>query len=110
MSEAVRLLNTSATAVSQSAGLAVADESVQVLSERDAQILEFERSWWAAENSKEQEVQARFGLSIGRYYQVLNQLIDQPAALQADPLLVKRLRRLRENRQKARSAKRLKLS
>ncbi len=81
----------------------------RTLSERDAQILEFERSWWAAGGTKEQEILSRFGLTSARYYQVLNQLIDEPAALAADPLLVKRLRRLRETRQRARSAKRLKV-
>lgn len=77
------------------------------LSERDAAILAFERSWWSAQGSREQEIRERFDMSTPRYYQVLNALIDSPAALAADPLLVKRLRRQRENRQKARSASRL---
>ena len=42
-----------------------------------------------------------------RYYQVLNALIDRPEALAFDPLLVRRLRRLRAARQRARSARRL---
>jgi hypothetical protein len=46
-------------------------------------------------------------MSATRYYQVLNALIDQPAALAYDPLLIKRLRRLRAARQRARSARRL---
>jgi hypothetical protein len=48
-----------------------------------------------------------FSLSATRYYQVLNQVIDNPAALAAEPLLVRRLRRLRANRQKTRAARRL---
>ena len=48
-----------------------------------------------------------FGLSATRYYQVLNALIDSPAALAQDPMLVKRLRRMRSTRQRARSARRL---
>ena len=48
-----------------------------------------------------------FDLSPTRYYQVLNEVIDNPAALAEDPLLVRRLRRLRTSRQKARSARRL---
>ncbi len=74
------------------------------LSERDRAILEFERSWWTAEASKEEEIQSRFNLTTARYYQILNHIIDQPAALDVDPLLVKRLRRLRSSRQRARSA------
>ena len=42
-----------------------------------------------------------------RYYQVLNALIDRPDALESDPMLVKRLRRMRATRQRARSARRL---
>ncbi|MBE6476741.1 MAG: DUF3263 domain-containing protein [Propionibacteriaceae bacterium] len=78
-----------------------------VLSERDAAILDFEKSWWTARVSKEQEIRDRFGLSSARYYQILNALIDRPEALEHDPLLVKRLRRLREQRHRDRSAHRL---
>jgi Protein of unknown function (DUF3263) len=46
-------------------------------------------------------------MSATRYYQVLNSLIDSPAALESDPMLVKRLRRLRTTRQRQRSARRL---
>jgi hypothetical protein len=46
-------------------------------------------------------------MSATRYYQVLNALIDTPAAMTADPMLVKRLRRLRASRQRQRSARRL---
>ena len=77
------------------------------LSDRDAAILAFERQWWKFAGAKEQAVRDQFAMSATRYYQVLNALIDQPAALAADPLLVKRLRRLRATRQKVRSAKRL---
>ena len=82
-------------------------ESPDTLSERDQQILEFERQWWKYSGAKEQAIRDLFDLSPTRYYQVLNQLIDSPAALAADPMLVKRLRRLRESRQRARSARRL---
>jgi len=77
------------------------------VSERDLQILEFERQWWKYSGAKEQAIRDLFDLSPTRYYQVLNHLIDSPAALTADPMLVKRLRRLRETRQRARSARRL---
>lgn len=78
-----------------------------VLTTRDAEILEFERTWWRSPGAKEQIIRERFDMSPTRYYQVLNALIDSQAALAADPLLVKRLRRLREERRRNRSAARL---
>ncbi len=77
------------------------------LSERDREILAFERQWWKYAGAKEQAVKELFDMSATRYYQVLNGLIDNPAALVADPMLVKRLRRLRTQRQRQRSARRL---
>ena len=77
------------------------------LSPRDAEILAFERQWWKYAGAKEQAVRELFDLSPTRYYQLLNALIDSPAALAHDPMLVKRLRRMRSSRQRARSARRL---
>lgn len=77
------------------------------LTRRDREILMFERQWWKYAGAKEQAVRELFDMSATRYYQVLNALIDTPAALAADPLLVKRLRRLRASRQRQRSARRL---
>ena len=77
------------------------------LTEREMAILDFEKSWWQARAPKETEIRERFSLSAARYYQLLNALIDRPEALEHDPLLVKRLRRLREQRQRTRSASRL---
>lgn len=81
--------------------------SVAGLSARDVEILEFERQWWKFSGAKEQDIRERFDMSATRYYQILNGLIDTPEALAHDPLLVKRLRRMRESRQRARSARRL---
>ena len=77
------------------------------LSDRDRRILEFERQWWKYAGAKEQAIRDLFDMSATRYYQILNALIDSPAALEFDPMLVKRLRRLRASRQRARSARRL---
>ncbi len=77
------------------------------LSARDAELLAFERQWWKFAGAKEQAIRDKFQMSATRYYQVLNALIDKPEALVQDPLLVKRLRRLRSTRQRNRSAKRL---
>ena len=77
------------------------------LPRRDREILTFERQWWKYAGAKEQAIRELFDMSATRYYQVLNALIDSPAALAADPMLVKRLRRLRASRQRQRSARRL---
>lgn len=76
------------------------------LSDRDRDILEFERQWWKHAGAKERAVRDRFGFSATRYFQVLNTLLDRPEALEHDPMLVQRLRRLREARQQARSTAR----
>ena len=77
------------------------------LSERDREILAFERQWWKYAGAKEQAIRELFDMSATRYYQVLNALIDRQDALELDPMLVKRLRRMRASRQRARSARRL---
>ena len=77
------------------------------LSDRDREIIAFERQWWKYAGAKEQAIRELFDMSATRYYQVLNALIDNPAALEADPMLIKRLNRLRATRQRARSARRM---
>jgi len=77
------------------------------LPERDQRILEFERQWWKFAGAKEQAIREQFEMSATRYYQVLNALIDLPEALAFDPMLVKRLQRMRAARARARSARRL---
>lgn len=86
---------------------ALSADNTGVLPERDQQILEFERQWWKFAGAKEQAIREQFDMSATRYYQVLNALIDQPEALAFDPMLVKRLQRMRAARQRARSARRL---
>lgn len=73
------------------------------LSDRDRRLLQFEQGWWLHPGAKEEAIRAEFGISSTRYYQILNRLIDSEAALIADPMLVRRLRRLREQRRAARS-------
>jgi Protein of unknown function (DUF3263) len=80
---------------------------VDGLTRRDREILAFERQWWKYAGAKEQAIRELFDMSATRYYQVLNALIDNADALAADPMLVKRLRRLRASRQRQRSARRL---
>jgi len=77
------------------------------LDERTRAILDFERSWWQGGGAKERLIRERFGLSGTRYHQLLVRAIDQPEALAYDPMLVRRLRRLRETRRRTRVARRL---
>ena len=76
------------------------------LSERDQDVLAFEREWWRDETGKEGAVRDRFGLAAADYYRTLSQLIDLDEALEHDPLLVRRLRRLRTTRRRERASRR----
>ncbi|MBW4041371.1 MAG: DUF3263 domain-containing protein [Acidobacteria bacterium] len=68
------------------------------LSARELDILAFERAWWRRGGKKEEAIREEFGISAARYYQVLGALVETPAALREDPMLVKRLQRLRDAR------------
>lgn len=75
------------------------------LSETERARLVFERSWWKFSGAKESAVRERFGMSMTRYYQVLNAVVDDPAALEVDALTVGRLGRLRAARQRHRTGR-----
>lgn len=76
------------------------------LDQRERDMLDFEREWWRYAGAKEQAIRARFDLSTSRYYELLNALIDRDDAVAYDPMLVKRLRRLRAQRHRQRAARR----
>ncbi|RNE64058.1 DUF3263 domain-containing protein [Cryobacterium tepidiphilum] len=77
------------------------------LTAREQAILAFERQWWSHAGAKEEAIRTRLGLSAARYYQLLGALIDSPHALAADPMLVKRLQRMRHARNEARARRSL---
>ena len=77
------------------------------LDERARQILDFERESWKLGLPKERAIRERFGFSPARYHQLLNRALDLPEAVAYDPMLVRRLRRLREARRRKRAAGRL---
>ncbi len=79
---------------------------MDALTHQQAAILEFEGSWWTHPEGKEAAIGALFGLSATDYYVALNALLDLPAALEASPMVVRRLRRVRDSRVRARSAAR----
>ena len=74
------------------------------LTDRDRAILDFERQQWRYLGTKASEVGERFGVSLARYQEDLNALLDRPAALTYAPATVRRLRRLRQGRLEARRA------
>ena len=80
------------------------DEPADGLSRREHAILAFERQWWKAPGAKDRAIRELFDMSPTRYYQLLNNLMEKQAALAADPMLVKRLRRQRATRQRTRAA------
>lgn len=73
------------------------------LTDRDRKMLKFEGQWWRYAGAKEDTIRREFDMSSTRYYQIVNALIDRPEALAAEPMIVKRLRRLRTDRRRRRS-------
>ena len=72
------------------------------LTERERALLDFEGHWWTLDDAKDELIRARFSCSLDEYYQELNRLLEVPAALAHDPLVVRRLLRLRDRRRRAR--------
>jgi hypothetical protein len=95
---APRVAEPAETLPSETAAVAQAEK----LTDREREILAFEGKWWKHAGAKEQAIRDTFGLSSTRYYQLLNGLLDNPAALEHDPVLVGRLRRLRSARARTR--------
>ena len=68
------------------------------LTDLDREILAFEEDWVAHAGAKETAVRERFDLTPAGYHQLLNRIIDNPAAEAHAPRLVRRLRRRRDAR------------
>ena len=68
------------------------------LTDRDYAILDFERSAWKSNDTKQKAIRNTFSISPARYYQLLDALIDKPEAVNFDPMVVKRLQRARKLR------------
>jgi hypothetical protein len=75
------------------------------LDDRERALLDFEAEWRRHAGAKEEAIRATLGLAPARYYQLLGRLIERGDALEHDPMLVKRLRRIRDERQQARLAR-----
>lgn len=72
------------------------------LTDREKAILDFERSWWTLDGAKDSLIRERFQCSAESYYQELNRVLEDPGAIDYDPLVVRRLHRLRDRRRRAR--------
>ncbi len=78
------------------------DDQAVPLTQRDREILDFERSWWESDTPKDAQILERFELSATRYQQLLAALLEDPEAMAYDPLVVRRLQRQRTRRRRAR--------
>ncbi|GAA1803631.1 DUF3263 domain-containing protein [Planosporangium flavigriseum] len=76
----------------------ISDVGAAELTDGERALLDFEKQWWRQPGAKEQAIRDRFDLSPTSYYRLLNALLDRPAALAYDPVLVNRLQRVRTGR------------
>ncbi|HYJ61052.1 MAG TPA: DUF3263 domain-containing protein [Actinomycetota bacterium] len=88
-------------------GAAAGEAEARGLDDRALAILDLERESWRLTVPKAVAIRDRLGISVTRYHQLLGRLIDTPEALAHDPMLVRRLRRVREARRRRRVADRL---
>lgn len=77
--------------------------ATQELTRAQMEILEFERATWRYQGRREAVIRERFGHSAIRHAQIVNHLIDLPAAAAYDPTLIRRLRDIRDQHKAARA-------
>ncbi len=68
------------------------------LTKRQKSIIEFERTAWQTDISKEKAIRQIFTISPSRYYQIRDELIDLPEAMKFDPMVIRRLQKQRRFR------------
>jgi hypothetical protein len=71
------------------------------LTDRQRDMLDFERTWWQFDEPRDELIRARFGCSSDEYYAELNQVLEMPGALAHDPLVVRRFNRRRLRRRRS---------
>ncbi|MGY9072061.1 MAG: DUF3263 domain-containing protein [Acidimicrobiales bacterium] len=76
------------------------------LTELERALLAFETSWWSGSTPKDEAVRTEFQMTAEEYGIMIDQLIDREAAMEFDPLVVRRLRRLRDRRRREHGARR----
>lgn len=68
------------------------------MTDEERRMLDLAGQRWNYAGNLEQQVRDEFGISLTRFYQRVNQLVDTEEALAYDPVVVNRLRRLRTPR------------
>jgi hypothetical protein len=76
--------------------------AMDALTDLERGVLDIEARLFLHPGAKQLAAAQETGLSWPRYQQIVNALIDRPAALQHAPVVVNRLRRLRATRRSAR--------
>lgn len=61
------------------------------------ELLDFEEQWPRWSGRKDEAIRARFHITPARYFQIILRAIDTAEALEARPMLVRRLRRRRDD-------------
>jgi hypothetical protein len=77
------------------------DDREGELTDRQRQMLDFERTWWQYDESRDHLIEARFGCGPDEYYAELEQVLEHPGAMRHDPLVVRRFQRRRLRRRRA---------
>lgn len=77
---------------------------MSTLTDHDAAVLAFAARTFRFPGARDEAITVEFGMTPWRYEQRLQQVLDLPAALEAEPMLVNRLRRLRFERRQTRRA------
>ena len=70
------------------------------LTDRQRDMLEFERTWWQFDEPRDELIRQRFGCTADEYYEELNRVLELPGALAHDPLVVRRFHRRRLRRRR----------
>ncbi len=73
------------------------------LTAQERAVLDLAGRRWNHSGARAEAILLQLGLSVTRYEQELNALLDRPDAYQHAPMLMKRLRRLRDVRRQARA-------
>jgi hypothetical protein len=71
------------------------------LTDRQRDMLDFERTWWQFDDLRDEHIRARFDCSADEYYAELNQVLELPGAMAHDPLVVRRFQRRRLRRRRS---------
>jgi hypothetical protein len=70
------------------------------LTDRQRDVLDFERTWWQFDQSRDELIRARFGCAPDEYDAELEDVLEHPGAMRHDPLVVRRFQRRRLRRRR----------